>query len=818
MAVENQARNPFEAIRIVECGEGVSAAFGAKLLADLGAEVIKIESPAGDLTRGRGPFPNDEADPEKSGLFIYLNANKRGVVADLNRNDGRASLHNLLASADVLIHNVPPPERAARGLDSRALCAAYPKLIVTSISMFGDYGPHSNYRAYELNAAHASGWAFLSPGASPHADLPPLKCYGHQLDFQGGAHAAMATLAAYIHRLKGGKGQAIDISEQECVAAMLEQNFVHYTYARQQASRLGQRIIGPWFIADCADGKIFVFTVEEDQWKRLVEFMGNPEWAQEDLFKDRFARGQNNDALKALMTEWLSRWKVLDLYKEAQQRRIPFATINTMEQLYQSEHLRERKFFVPLEQPGVGTLMLPGMPSKYEKTRWSLRRPAPRLGEHTEEVAREPWPRDEAGEQAEAAHNLACSSSNQGVELPLSGVRVLDFTWVWAGPYCTMQLAHFGAEVIRVETSKRVCPSRLVGPFPDQQPGINRAGYFNQYNQGKRSIALDLSKPEAIQLVYELIKHTDVVTENFAAGVMERLGLGYEKLRTIKPDLIMISMSAFGQTGPFRGFIGYGPPAAALSGLFFTTGYAGGEPCEIGISYPDPNAGVFGALAIMAALTHRTITSEGQYIDQSQWETVLVEMPEGLLELAMTGREPECRGNHDTVMAPHDCYKAAGDSEKWVSIAVRTEAEWRALCQAMGKPELADDPRFKTAELRKRNETSLDQTVTSWTSERDRWDVTRLLQDAGVAAFPSMSSKDLTDDPHLHTRNYLVQLEHPEVGRRIHAGIPWKMSETPCHVKAPAPLLGADTKSVLTTLLKLTERELERLRNAEVLI
>jgi benzylsuccinate CoA-transferase BbsF subunit len=381
-----------------------------------------------------------------------------------------------------------------------------------------------------------------------------------------------------------------------------------------------------------------------------------------------------------------------------------------------------------------------------------------------------------------------------------------------------MQLAHFGADVIRVETSKRVCPSRLVGPFPDKQPGINRAGYFNQYNQGKRSIALDLSKPEAIELVYELIKHTDVVTENFAAGVMERLGLGYEKLRTIQPDLIMISMSAFGQTGPFRGFIGYGPPAAALSGLFFATGYSGGDPCEIGISYPDPNAGVFGALAIMAALTHRAVTGEGQYIDQSQWETVLVEMAEGLLELAMTGREPERRGNHDSVMAPHDCYKAAGDSEKWVSIAVGTEAEWRALCQAMGKPELADDPRFKTAALRKRNEASLDRAITSWTSERDRWEVTRLLQDAGVASFPSMSNKDLTDDPHLQARNYLVELEHPEVGRRIHAGIPWKMSETPCYVKAPAPLLGADTKSVLTSLLNLTDTDLERLRKAEVLI
>jgi crotonobetainyl-CoA:carnitine CoA-transferase CaiB-like acyl-CoA transferase len=815
--VTNQT--PFRTMKIVECGGGVSAAFGAKLLADLGAEVIKIESPSCDLTRQRGPFPHDEADPEKSGLFVYLNANTRGVVADLGRADGRELLRGLLRDADVLIHNVSPAERATYGLDTAPLCQAYPRLIVTTVSTFGDHGPYANYRAYELNAAHASGWAFLSPGASPHPDLPPLKCFGHQLDFQAGAHAAMVSLAAYLHRLKTGRGQAVDVSEQECVAAMLEQNFVYYTYAGREASRLGQRLIGPWFIADCADGKIFVFTVEEDQWKRLVELMGNPEWAKDDLFKDRFARGQNNDALKALMSEWLSQWKVQDLYKEAQKRRIPCATINTMEQLYHSEHLRERNFFVDLEQPGIETVAVPGMPSKYGKIEWALRRPAPRLGEHTKEVLHgETWSDGRADTGTVEIQSPARSNPSTEAELPLAGVRVLDFTWVWAGPYCTLQLAHLGAEVIRVETSKRVCPSRLVGPFPDNKSGINRAGYFNQYNQGKRSIALDLAKPEAIELIYELVKQVDVVTENFAAGVMDRLGLGYEKLSSIKPELIMISMSAFGQTGPFRGFIGYGPPAAALSGLFAATGYPGGEPCEVGVSYPDPNAGVFGAFAIIAALAHRARTGEGQYIDQSQWETVLVEMPEGLLEYAMTGREPERRGNHDIMMSPHDCYKAAGDAEKWVSIAVGTEAEWHALCRAIGKPELVDDPRFKTAVLRKRNEKILDDVITAWTKERDRWEITRILQEIGVAAFPSMSAKDLAEDRHLRERGYLVELEHPEVGRRIHAGIPWRMSECACRVKAPAPILGADTEAVLRSLVGLSNAEIARLRAAEVVI
>jgi crotonobetainyl-CoA:carnitine CoA-transferase CaiB-like acyl-CoA transferase len=811
-----EARNPsiFGAMKILECGEGVAAAFGTKLLADLGGEVIKVEPPSGDLTRQRGPFPQDEPDREKSGLFIYLNANKRGVVADLRSPQGQAQLRRLLEDADILVHNVSPSERAACGLESAALCAAHPKLIVTALSMFGDYGPHANYRAYELNAAHASGWAFLSPGASPYPELPPLKCFGHQLEFQAGVHGALTTLAAYLHRLESGGGQAIEVSAQECVAAMLEQNFVHYTYGGQIASRLGQRLIGPWFIADCADGKIFVLTVEEDQWQRLVEFMGNPEWANNELFQDRLSRGRNNDALKALMSDWFSQWKVRDLYKEAQTRRIPLATINTMAELYESEHLRERKFFAPQKQPGLGTLMVPGMPSRYGKIQWSLRRPAPRLSEHTEQIySGEPWNRT----KPQTAQRPLPNARPGGPEGPLAGVRVLDFTWVWAGPYCTMQLAHLGAEVIRVESGKRLCPTRLIGPYSDKH-GPNCGGYFNQYNQGKRSITLDLSRPEAIELLSELVKHVDIVADNFAAGVMDRLGLGYEKLRLIKPDLIMISMSAFGQTGPFQGFIGYGPPAAALSGLFFATGYPGGEPCEIGISYPDPNAGVFGALALVAALNHRALTGEGQFIDQSQWETVLTEMPEGLLQYAMTGREPERSGNHDQLMAPHNCYKAAGDSEQWISIAVGSEAEWRAFCHVIDQPSLADDPRFSTAALRKRNEAMLDEITTNWTRQRDRWDATGLLQQAGVAAFPSMSAKDLTDDPHLRARGYLIELEHPEVGRRVHAGIPWKMSRTPCRVKAPAPCLGADTDAVLSSLLNLGPDEIERLRKSEVVI
>lgn len=801
-------RSGLVGLRVVECGQGVSAAYAAKLMADVGADVIKVEPPEGDLTRRRGPFPGDHPDPDKSGLFIYLNTNKRGVTADLHTGAGRAVLAELLADADVLVHNVPPAERSAAGLDSAKLGVAYPELIVTSIAIFGDEGPRAGWRGYELNASNAGGWAFLSPGASPDPDLPPLKPFGAQCDFQSGAYAALTSLAAHRHKLRTGRGQAIDVSEQEAIAAMLEMNLMHWSYAGRETSRLGSRAIGPWFIADCADGKIFALAVEDAQWDRLVELMGTPDWASEEIFKDRVARGQNMDVLKVLMGDWLRDWKVDDLYLEAQERRIPFAPINTMAQIYESEHLRSRKYFVGFDQPEVGRLNLPGAPSQYSTIRWSIRRPAPPSSQHTDQVAPLAWP-DRPPRPAPERTDAV---------LPLHGIRVLDFTAVWAGPFSTQILAHLGAEVIRIETTSRTaCLTRLLPPFADDLPGPGRAGYFNQYNQGKRSILLDLHKPEAVALGYELVRHCDVVAENFSAGVMDKLGFGYERLRAIKDDVIQISMSGYGQSGPFRKYLGYGPPASALSGLFSLSGYPGGDPSEIGLSYPDPNAGLMGAYAVMVALAHRDLTGEGQFIDQSQWEAVLGHVAEGLLEWDMNHREPARRGNHDPLMSPHDTYKAAGDDDRWASIAVGTEEEWQSLCRAMGQPDLAADARFATAERRKQNEGALDETITAWTSLRDRWEITETLQRAGVAAFPSMSNKDLVEDAHLNERGFIVRLDHPAVGRRAHAGIPWKMSDTPCAVRASAPMPGADTDEVLRTLLGVSPGEIERLRAAEVI-
>lgn len=399
---------------------------------------------------------------------------------------------------------------------------------------------------------------------------------------------------------------------------------------------------------------------------------------------------------------------------------------------------------------------------------------------------------------------------------PLSGIRIADFTWVWAGPFCTLQLAHMGAEVIRIESMRRVCVTRMLPPWPGGQPHLNRSGYFNQYNQGKRSITIDISKPEGAALAKRIVAASDVATENFAAGVMDRLGLGYQELRKVKPDIIMISMSGYGQTGPESHYVSYGPAQVPLSGMSSLTGYIGWPPMHVGMSYGDPNAGLHAAFVIIAALLYRERTGKGQYIDMSQWESTMVILGEGIMDYTMNGTQPPRSGNRDPWMAPHGIFPCAGE-DRWVSIACGSDEEWQALCRAMGRPELAQDPRFRTLADRKAHEDELEAIVSEWTAQRDPFEVTRLLQEAGVAAFPPLMNRELAEDPHMNARGFFVEREHPEVGVRKHAGIPWRMSETPCEVWRAAPVLGQDNQYVFGELLGMSSQQIAELVERQII-
>ncbi len=797
-------------VKVLELGHMVSAAYATKLMADLGAEVIKVEEPAGDRARQRGPFPGGIVDPEKSGLFLYLNTNKQGITLDLRQDPN--TLSSLVAWADLLIHNYPPTQMAALGIHYSTFREVNPRLVMCSITPFGLTGPYKDYKAYELTLAHGGGWAWLSPGGSDRADLPPLKAAGHQADFQGGLAAATAALAAYYRALQTRKGEHIDFSVQAYTASFLEHHFISYTYLGRIASRLGKRLQDPWGIFECQDGRIFVAVAEEDQWQRLLALMGNPEWGTREIFRNAAQRTKNQEVLKPYLNEWIKGWRVADLFRAGQERRICFAPVLSMAQLAAQEQLRARNFFVPVTHPRAGTLTHLGPPYQLHEPWWRMRRPAPLLGEHNQEVLGAV----SALNRPQTQSSVLSPQSSQSC-LPLEGVRVADFSWVWAGPFCTVHLAYLGAEVIKIESQARLDLTRRlpIGPA-DMKPGVNRCALFNQWAQGKKSLLLNFTKPEGIALAKELIRKSDVVVENFATGVMDQLGLGYEELKKIKPDIIMASISGYGHTGPQRHYMAYGPAIAPLTGLSSLTGYAGGPPQEVGISYGDPNAGINAAVAICAALAARQRTGQGQYIDVSLWEAVAALVPEGWMDYVMNGTQPPRRGNRDPWMSPHNCFRCAGEDE-WVSIACGTDEEWQALCQAIELPQLATAGRFRTARDRKAHEDELEQLLTAWTEQRDKWAVTRILQVAGVAAFPSMNSKDLAEDPQLNARGFFVRLPHPEVGVRTHTGIPWLLTHSPNGVRAPAPLLGQDTDQVMRDVLGYSDQEIARLKEERVL-
>src|SRR6185437_976027 len=330
-------------LKIIEVGEMVSAPYATKLIADLGAEVIKVERPnVGDYARVRGPFPGGTAHPEKSGLFLYLNANKYGVTLDLAKPEGMELLEKLVADADALVHNLTPPDMDRIGLSFDRMRKVNPRLVMTSITPYGMTGPHRDWRAEDLTVWSAGGVCVVNGGGAEHPELPPLKTFGSQAGFQGAVHGAVATIGAVIAQLRDGEGQHVDVSVQESIVSQLELTLEYWPYMGLIATRLGRKPIQPVESMQCKDGWIYVCCIEEHQWRAFVEVMGNPEWASEEIFADRVKRGDNWEALKIFLEEYVAQHTVLELYKKVQEKRVPFAPVSTMGDLLNSEHLKAR--------------------------------------------------------------------------------------------------------------------------------------------------------------------------------------------------------------------------------------------------------------------------------------------------------------------------------------------------------------------------------------------------------------------------------------------------------------------------------------------
>jgi len=399
---------------------------------------------------------------------------------------------------------------------------------------------------------------------------------------------------------------------------------------------------------------------------------------------------------------------------------------------------------------------------------------------------------------------------------PLEGIKVCDFCWVFVGPQTTKLLADCGADVIRIESNKRPGLWRTAPPFKDNVPGLNRAGAFAYFNTSKRSITINLSHPKGIELVKKLILWADVVTENFAGGVMEKMGLGYNEIKRIKPDIIMMSSCMQGQTGPYSNHPGYGTQLSALSGFSHISGWPDREPADIGY-YTDTVAPLFNVLAIMAALDYRRRTGKGQYLDLSQLEGGVNFLTPLILDYQINQRIANRLGNRSFQgHTPYGIFRCKGD-DRWVAIAVQTEDEWQSFCEVMGDIEWTKDRKFLNAHERIVNEDELEKLIERWTCNHSAEEIMTLLQSVGIAAGVLQTGEDLLEsDPQLKHRGFFKQLEHPEIGCYNGLSPSFRFSKTPYELKR-APLIGEHNEEVFKGILGLTDEEIVELIIADVI-
>lgn len=789
---------PLDGVRVVELATGVAGPYCGRLLAGLGADVIKVEPPGGDWTRCEGPFPGDIEDSEKSGLFLHLNARKRGALRagfDLGRH---------LAGADVLLLSHQQRDLDSEGIGIRALMAANPALVAVNVTPFGMTGPYADYLGNELVCYALSGYAMLT-GAP---DRKPLKAYGHLVGYQAGGQAALGTLAALRARDRDGAGQLVDVSIMEAGTFLLGGVEQQAHFFGRVMRRNGTRLLGfppehsyPSTIRPCKDG--YVHTHSNNRHLDLLgALIPHPRLQDPEVLG---AMMRHADEIDAIMDEWLAGKTRAEAVSAAQEIRLPFTEVRRPGEVLADPHYAERGCFVTIDHPGAGPTVQPTGPIRFGRSPWADG-PAPMLGQHQDDVRRAAWMPRRA---QPAAHSNA---------RPLEGIRVVDFTNAVAGPVSSSLLATLGADVIKVE-GPGGRPRNAAGVAPrldgtNAEPW-NRILLFNSYNHGKRSLVLDVTRAEGREAFLSLVAHADIVVQNFSPRVLPNLGLGYETLRAAKEDIILLSMPAFGLSGPYRDRGSYGPGVDAMSGLSHLTGYEDGPPIKPGNFFCDQNAAVLTATAALSALRHRDLAGEGQHVELAMIEGEFQILADAYMDYWLNGRERRRRGNGHDWMAPHDTYACAGE-DAWVAIAVETDEQFAALCACMGRADLAADPRFATLKERHANRRLLDGPVTFWTADRTPIEAQETLQGAGVPAAAVMNAVDLLRNAHVVARQGFQYVEMADVGPTPYPRPAFVLSRTPIPLVNPPSRFGDANETVLRGLLGIADAQVRAMYEAGV--
>jgi len=793
-----------------------------KILGDLGADVIKVERLGGDPTRNIGPFYHDEADPEKSLFWFAYNTNKRGITLDIETADGQKTFKSLVESADFVIESFPPRYMDKLGLGYSSLEKVNPGVIMVSITPFGQTGPYKDYKATDI-VAWAMGGEMYQRG---DADRLPVRMSHHsQAYLHAAGDAAVGALIALRYQQMTGEGQQVDISIQEAVNHCTQFLIGFWDMVKVVQPRggvTGQRQTWP-----CQDGYVICFYHSGTNGNRhnlpLVEWMDDEGMADDflksvdwDTFSLRTTTQDIMDRIAEPTAKFFMTHTKAELLEGAVKRNVQLYPVATTKDILESVQLATREFWVELEHPELGTtITYPGAFAKASEAPLRISRRAPLIGEHNQEVYEKELAlsREELLTLRHAKGypaKLDEKSQRENPEKkPLAGIKVVDFTWMATGPLATRILADYGAEVIKIEGRKRHDPLRLIIPFKGDIPGLNRGGNFNQWNTGKLDVTLNLAHPKGVEVAKKFIARADIVVENFAGGVIKRMGLGYEALKKVKPDIIMLSTCMQGQSGPHAKHSGLGMHLSALAGFSHIAGWPDRQPIELNL-YTDFIVPRFNAVAILAAIDYRRRTGKGQYIDVSQYEASLHFMAPLILDYVVNQRVAMRMGNRYAYAAPHGAYRCRGE-DRWCAIAVFTDEEWQNFGKVIGNPAWTTNPKFSTLSARKENEDELDGLVEEWTINHSPEEVMTMMQVAGVAGGVLQTGEDLMEhDPQLRNRHFFRELDHPEIGKYRIRGPSFVLSKSPCEVRR-APLLGEHNEYAFKEILGMSDEEITEL-------
>ncbi|HIG44433.1 MAG TPA: CoA transferase [Gammaproteobacteria bacterium] len=778
--------------------------FCGYILAHLGAEVTVVEPPAGSPVHQIPPFVGDNGD---SLWWQAYSRGKKSLSLDLESVAGRNRLNELMADADFLIESFSNREVKRLGIDYQSVAVTNPRLIVVSITPFGRTGPKADWPATDLTV-WAAGGAHILAGDN---DRAPVRTSVPQSFLHAGADAAGAALIALQERHKSGLGQHIDVSAQQSSAQaslsaiLATPNNSAITVQRAAGGLAG--IIPAQLTWPCKDGYVaitFLFgpAFNGPNRRLLTWVQESGACTEQDVaveWGERLAAMARGEAEPDAYFEICKKIESFTLqhtqqalFDEGIRRGLYIAPTFDIEKLLAEPHFQARNFWHRIEiEPNSlklkHAIRAPGAFAKFSASPMTLPGAAPtRKSAGTMNPARKRGP--------------SASGSSQSNTLPLAGLKVLDFMWVIAGPLFTRVLSDYGATVIKVESTKHVEPARAAPTFKNDDAGIEMGVPFANFNAGKLGVTIDPSIPQGREVILDLVRWADVVTESFSPKAMKAWGLDYETLKQINPNIIMISSCLMGQTGPRAQVPGYGNMAAAIAGFYDLTGWPDRSPAGPYLAYTDGVAPRFMLASLLAAMEHQRKTGEGQYIDISQAEAAIHFLAPAILDHEINQRAWQRMGNRDLQFCPHGVYPAKGE-DRWIAIACQSDAAWQSLCDVAGFTDAAADKSLLDSDNRHSRADELDELISTWTISRPADEIQQHLIEAGVAAHVVQNSPECMRDPQLNHREHFVSVPHNSVGDFVIEGTRFKLSRTPGRSLRANPELGEHNVHVLTEIL-----------------